>query len=449
MKYIETENIELKRFLNDTFEKEVVAFLNTHDGVIYIGVEDDGKVCGIDISNLDNTMKKIADIISTSILPNPQELIKVKAIYDEKFIIEVEVKSGCALYYIKKYGRSSKGCYIRVGTSCRSMTEEQIDKRYIESIHAPKYSLVGEESPRQDLTFRVLKIYLDSYGVHYNDENFEINNHLLTKEGIYNYQAFILSDQNDLSYKIAQWEGTTKQSKYIFKKEFGNGSVLKAIDDLNSYIKSTHNIVRSFFDDGSTARRDEYLIDQESFREGWINACLHNDYSKHLGPAVYLFNDHLEIFSYGNPLSVQTKEDFLRGVSVPINPELTSVFMKIEKAEASGKGINTIVEKYGIDVFEFSETHFTIKIPYNKKVLEVINTQEITQEITQENILVKILGIIKQEPTVTRNILAKRLKTTPDRIKYYLDKMRKQGVIKHEGSTKSGHWVIIKTVDIN
>ena len=224
---------------------------------------------------------------------------------------------------------------------------------------------------------------------------------------------------------------------------------MKAIDDLNSYIKSTHNIVRSFFDDGSTARRDEYLIDQESFREGWINACLHNDYSKHLGPAVYLFNDHLEIFSYGNPLSVQTKEDFLRGVSVPINPELTSVFMKIEKAEASGKGINTIVEKYGIDVFEFSETHFTIKIPYNKKVLEVINTQEITQEITQENILVKIFGIIKQEPTVTRNILAKRLKTTPDRIKYYLDKMRKQGVIKHEGSTKSGHWVIIKTVDIN
>ena len=41
----------------------------------------------------------------------------------------------------------------------------------------------------------------------------------LTKDGKYNYQAFILSDQNDLSYKIAQWEGPTKQSKYIFKKD--------------------------------------------------------------------------------------------------------------------------------------------------------------------------------------------------------------------------------------
>ena len=439
MTYIETEKVELKRVLNETFEKEVVAFLNTHDGVIYIGVEDNGEVCGVD--KVDEAMKKIADIIATGILPNPQELIKVRALYDEgKLIVEVEVKKGNALYYINKYGRSSKGCYIRVGTSCRSMTEEQINNRFLESVSIPKYSLVDELSPRQDLTFRVLKIYLDSYGVYYNDENFYLNNHLLTKEGKYNYQAFILSDQNDLSYKIAQWEGPTKQSKYIFKKEFGNGSVLKVIDDLNSYIKSTHNIVRSFFDNGNTARRDEYLIDQESFREGWINACLHNDYSKHLGPAVYLFNDHLEIFSYGNPLSVQTKEDFLRGVSVPINPELTSVFMKIDKAEASGKGINTIVEKYGIDVFEFSDTHLTIKIPYNKKVLEVINTQE----ITQENIQDKILEIIKQEPTVTRNILAARLKTTPDSIKYYLDKMRKQGVIKHEGSTKSGHWVITK-----
>jgi len=382
--------------------------------------------------------------------------------------------------------------------------------------------------------------------------------------------------------------------------------VLKSIDDLNSYIKSTHNIVRSFFDIGNTARRDEYLIDQEAFREGWINACLHNDYSRHLGPAVYLFSDHLEIFSYGNPLTVQTKDDFLRGVSVPINPELTNIFMKIDKTEASGKGVNTIVKKYGIDVFEFSETHLTIKIPYNVKVLESIqentqetgkdqsiaqentqeigkdqritqeiaqeigkdqritqeiaqetekdqritqentqetgkdqsiaqeNTQEIgkdqritqentqetekdqsvtqentqetgkdqritqeitqeigkdqritqeitqetekdqritqeiaqeigkdqritqeitqetgknqriTQEITQETIESKILKIIKEEPTITKNILSERLKTSPDSIKYYLNKMRKNGLIKHKGPTKSGYWEIVE-----
>ena len=48
MKYFETEKVELKRNLNETFEKEVVAFLNTHDGVVYIGIEDNGIICGVE-----------------------------------------------------------------------------------------------------------------------------------------------------------------------------------------------------------------------------------------------------------------------------------------------------------------------------------------------------------------------------------------------------------------
>lgn len=97
MKYFETESVELKRNLNETFEKEVVAFLNTHDGIIYIGIDDDGNICGVE--KLDETMKKISDIISTGILPNPQELISVSAKYEDgKFLIEVKVKKGDSLY---------------------------------------------------------------------------------------------------------------------------------------------------------------------------------------------------------------------------------------------------------------------------------------------------------------------------------------------------------------
>ena len=40
MKFLETERVELKKSLNDTFIKEVIAFLNSEDGIIYIGVED-------------------------------------------------------------------------------------------------------------------------------------------------------------------------------------------------------------------------------------------------------------------------------------------------------------------------------------------------------------------------------------------------------------------------
>ena len=383
MIYIETEKVELKRSLNENFEKEVVAFLNSFDGVIYIGVEDNGIICGV--NKIDEIMHKISDIISNNIVPNPIEFIEVRLIYESgKYVVEVKVKKGKALYYINKYGRSSKGCYIRVGTSTRSMSEEQIEKTFLSYINIPKFSLIKERSPKQKLTFKIFKIYLDENRIYYNDDNFIENNNLINENEEYNYLAFLLSDQCDISIKIACWEGKNKLSKYLYKKEFGRCCILKAMDDLSSYMESTHNKVKSYFDKGKLVRRDEYLFDYISFREAWVNACLHNDYSTHLGPAVYLFKDHMEIFSYGSPLRVQSKEKFLIGTSKPINPELASLFMKIDNAEESGKGVNTIVENYGKDVFEFSESDLIIKIPYNEKLLgndtqEVIDTQTDTQ----------------------------------------------------------------------
>lgn len=68
-------------------------------------------------------------------------------------------------------------------------------------------------------------------------------------------------------------------------------------------------------------------------------------------------------------------------ISKPINPELASIFMKIGDAEESGKGINTIVNTYSKDVFEYSDTCLIINIPYNKKVLEVMGNENVHQNV--------------------------------------------------------------------
>lgn len=126
MTFSETEKAELKQKLTDSIPKEIVAFLNTDGGTIYIGVNDDGSVCGIE--KLDESLKKIADIIENQILPESSSFVELGTIYIEnKHIIEIKVRKGESLYYIKKYGRSSQGCYVRVGSTCRSMTEEQIN----------------------------------------------------------------------------------------------------------------------------------------------------------------------------------------------------------------------------------------------------------------------------------------------------------------------------------
>ena len=63
------------------------------------------------------------------------------------------------------------------------------------------------------------------------------------------------------------------------------------------------------------------------------------------------------------------------------------------------------------------------------------DTVHVTQETTQE----KLLQLLIKYPTITRNKLSELLGISKDGVKYHLDKLKKDGVIKHVGATKKGH----------
>ena len=64
------------------------------------------------------------------------------------------------------------------------------------------------------------------------------------------------------------------------------------------------------------------------------------------------------------------------------------------------------------------------------------NTPITTQE--------KILAAIQAKLEITQKELVQSISITLDKIKYHIKNMTKLGIIKHEGSTKSGKWIIIK-----
>ena len=57
--FIESNKIELKSKYTD----EIVAFINADGGKIYIGINDDGTVCGA--QKIDESLRSISDIITT------------------------------------------------------------------------------------------------------------------------------------------------------------------------------------------------------------------------------------------------------------------------------------------------------------------------------------------------------------------------------------------------
>lgn len=443
MIFQETEKVELKRILNDTLPKEIVAFLNSFDGTIYIGVEDDGTVIGV--NNLDETQKRIADIITTQILPNPQSLIELGTKFiDGKNVIEIKVQKGNALYYIRKYGRSANGCFMRIGTTCRSMTEDEISRAYIATLKIGKESIVDIENYNQALSFSMLKNYYLAKGFHINEKTFDKNYHLRNREGKYNLLAGLLADDNDVSIKVVRFAGTNK-SELVEKSEYGYICLLMAIDKVIARL-DVINITKSVLD-GSAMRKDKRLLDARCLREAFLNAIAHNDWSSKVSPAVYVFDDRIEIISTGGLPEGLSLEEFYEGCSKPRCPELMRILRDLEYVEQSGFGINKITEVYGRDVFRITDNFITVILPYDPDVMKTTTkttakTTAKTTTKTTSDIENRILSIIRENPKITVKSISRMVEITEDGIRYHIKKLKKQGLLEYIGASRSGHWEI-------
>ena len=129
----------------------------------------------------------ISNFIIDQVSPRCVELVKTSLEEIEGFtVIKIVVTQGDKLFYIKKYGLSVKGCYVRVGSTTREMSDEAIKNKYESTLVIPEKDITEIEAYHQNLTFAHMKNYLVSKGFHINEDTFAANYKLLTKDGKYN-----------------------------------------------------------------------------------------------------------------------------------------------------------------------------------------------------------------------------------------------------------------------
>lgn len=438
MQNIETNRVENKEQLNEDFEQEVIAFLNYKEGgIIYVGVRKDGQVIGV--QDIDLMQLQIKDRIKNNIQPSTLGLFDVIVeTIDDKDVIKVVISSGTEKpYYLRKKGRTPEGCYIRIGSSKERMTFDMIDEMYARRV---KNSLKEIESPRQDLTFRQLKIYYEENGMKLND-NFAKNLNLLTNEGKYNYNAYLLADENTVSIKVVKYLGTDKMD-LVKNQEYGYRCIITAtqriLDRLDAE-NTTYAKIEYF------GRKEQEMIDSSALKEAVINAIVHNDYSYGNSPIIELYSDRVEITSAGGLPQQLSKEDFFRGVTAPRNQELIRVFKDVDLIENIGSGILRILKAYDKNSFIFMDNFLRVSFKYKE------NPFEYDQETTQENyqkqlseIQDKIISLIKNNPKVTQKEMAEMLDISREKVKYHIAVLKENNIIKREGSTKKGNWKILK-----
>lgn len=440
-KYIESELLELKEKYTDVICKEIVSFLNTSGGTIIIGVRDDGVVVGVD--KIDETLKKVSDVISMQIEPNPQDEITSELKFDEgKTLIYINISKGNRnIYCQKKYGFSTNGCTMRIGTTCREMTTEQIKIRYERNFIDYEYML-KKKSRQTELSFRELKIYYAEKGYHLEESSFENNLNLRNENGEYNLLAELLSDRNNIPFIFVKFQGSDKTA-ISERNNYGYGCLLTTYEKIKNRLQS-ENIC--FSDTTIRPRVDKYLFDFDCLNEAVLNALVHNDWTI-TEPQISMFNDRIEILSHGGLPRGMTKKQFFEGISNPRNATLMRIFLNMGLTEHTGHGIPTIIKKYGEQVFEIEENYIRCVIPFEKSILER-KLQDVGLNVglsvglnsTEK----KILKYLIENQELTAEDLSIKLDVTKRTIERNFKKLQEKGKIERVGSKRDGKWIVIR-----
>ena len=393
----------------------------------------------VEIDDIDQVQLQIKDRIKHNIQPSTLGLFDVVVeTIDNTDVIKVTISSGTEKpYYLRKKGRTPEGCYIRVGSSKERMTERMIDDMYSKRI---KNTLKEIDSPRQELTFNQLKIYYEEHNLKLND-NFLQNLDLLTSEGKYNYNAFLLADENNVSIKLVKYLGNNKL-ELLENLEFGNRCLITTTQRILERLdveNTTYAKIEYF------GRKEQEKIDSRALKEAVINAVVHNDYSYGNSPIIELYSDRIEITSAGGLPQELSQEEFLEGVTAPRNKELIRVFKDVELIENIGSGVLRILDAYDKSCFKFMEHFLRVSFKYKENPFEY--DQENYQEIDQKDlntIQKKILALIRKNASITQNEMAKILEVNREKIKYNIAILKDMKLLEREGSYKTGKWIILK-----
>ena len=394
-KLIETEKIEFKSILNEKLEKVVVSFLNSKTGGdLYIGVANNGTVLGVE--NIDKVQLAITDRIKNNIFPTCLGLFDVYSEeLDMKMIIHIVVSRGTEKpYYIKSFGMSPAGCFIRVGSGIKQMDIALIDRLYASRT---RNSLRNIVSPRYaNHTFAQLKIYYEEHGFKLNESIIQ-NLDLYTSEGKLNYVAYLLADVNSVSIKVAKYAGEDKLN-LIENEEYGFCSLLKATEKVLDKLEIENKTFTRIT--GSAQRLERRMINKIALREAFINAIVHNDYTREVPPVVEIFSNRLVITSYGGLIEGLSEEEFYNGRSMPRNRELMRVFRDLEFVEHLGSGMNRILEVYDRGIFNLSDNFLQVTFPFEEDYendsdqVTMQDTMHVTMQVTM-HVTMQVAKMIK------------------------------------------------------
>lgn len=430
--------------------KSISAFANGLGGSLFLGVDNDGVVKGLD------DIQHVCETISSKIRDYMDPLPEVEMIphrINKLEVLQLKVHSGnyTPYYYV---GDGQRVAFVRVGDESMPATAEQMVRLVLKGSNKTFDSLHTDYKV-EDNSFSILANSFKQRTAQEWNKKFLLSFGLVTSEGNLTNAGALFADDCPLWQSrlyCTRWYGLEKGDA-INDAEF-TGNVLMLLREAMNFVKS--NTMRGWekLPDG---RKNKLEYAERAVLETMVNHFIHRDYTV-MGSEVHLdiYNNRLSVTSPGgmyNGMLIQNLD--IKDVSSERrNPILANVMAQLDYMEKRGSGLTRICnETKALDgykdelkpVFKSTPTQFQTIIFATSDTPNVGDYDGDMSKTKLTERQQKILDLIKDSPTITGKQMSETLSVTQRTIERDLSALQKKDIVKHEGKDNDGTWIILKT----
>lgn len=334
----------------DGIAAELAAFANSGGGVLFLGVEDNGSVTGLQAADVRRLNQLLSNAASQHVrLPIHPTTENVQTA--QGLLMAVTVPDGLSKPYIDNQGR----IWVKAGADKRHVTaREEIQRLFQRSglIHADVMPV--ERTSASDIDEKAFEDYFNRrYGqlpLPAGQSLSQVLQNIGLGDGQeINLAGLLLFGKRPQRYrpafmvKAVAFPGTALHDIRYLDSEDIDGTLLEQYQRSLAFIKRNLHHVQGDQNFNSLGLLE---IPEQAIIELLVNALIHRDYFTSASIRILIFTDRMEIISPGHLPDSLSTEEIRWGKSNRRNPTLTDHAVKILPYRGLGTGIPRVLEDW-------------------------------------------------------------------------------------------------------
>jgi predicted HTH transcriptional regulator len=384
----------------DSIAAELAAFANTGGGMLLLGVEDKGRVAGLDAASVRRLNQLISNAASQNIRP-PIHPTTENVQAANGMVIVVTVPDGLSKPYLGNQGR----IWVKVGSDKRHVTaREEIQRLFQRSGLIYADVIPVERTSAADIDEKAFDDYFNRRYGKLPQSSGQPLSQVLQNIGLadgleLNLAGLLLFGRRPQRFrpafmvKAVAFPGTVLHDTRYLDSEDIDGTLLEQYQRSLAFIKRNLHHVQAGRDFNTLGQLE---VPEAAIVELLVNAFIHRDYFTSASIRIMVFADRIEMMSPGHLPDSLNIEAIRHGITNRRNPTLTEHATHILPYRGLGSGIPRALGEWSNIRFEddVEGNQFKVVIARPRTVAPEV-APEVTPEVTPE--VKRLLAVLQGE----------------------------------------------------